>query len=58
MLEKKPKSVDELNMVIETFTREVSSDTLLRVSDGFMKRAAFCVQEEGGHFGHILKLTK
>ena len=56
MLEKKP--VDELKMVIETFTREVSSDTLLRVSDGFMKRAAFCVQEEGGHFGHILKLTK
>ena len=48
----------ELKMVVETFTREVSSDTLLRVSDNFMKRAAFCVQEKGGHFEHILKLTK
>ena len=44
----------ELKMVVETFTR----DTLLRVSDNFMKRAAFCVRENGGHFEHILKLTK
>ena len=58
MLEKKPKTVEELKMVVETFTKEVSSDTLLRVSDNFMKRAAFCVQEKGGHFEHILKLTK
>ena len=58
MLEKKPKTVEELKMVIETFTREVSSDTLLIVSDNFMKRAAFCVQEKGGHSKHILKLTK
>ena len=58
VLEKKPKTVEELKMVVETFTREVSSDTLLRVSDNFMKRAAFCVQEKEGHFEHILKLTK
>ena len=38
--------------------QEVSSDTLLRVSDNLMKRALFCVQEKGGHFEHILKLTK
>ena len=46
MVEKKPKSVEELEMAIETFTIEVSSIAQLRVSAEFKKRTGFCVQEE------------
>ena len=38
--------------------RKLYKRSFLRVSDNFMKRAAFCVQEKEGHFEHILKLTK
>ena len=53
--EEKPKTVEDLKEVVETFSRSIQKETLWKVADNFMKRVQFCFDENGGHFQHLLK---
>ena len=56
--EEKPKTVEDLKEVVETFSRSIQKETLWKVADNFMKRVQFCFDENGGHFEHLLKKSK
>ena len=58
VFDKKPKSLEELKLIVENFAKGISQDTLLRVADNFCTRAKLCIQEEGGHFEYLLKKKK
>ena len=58
VFDKKPKSLEELKLIVENFAKGISRDTLLRVADNFCTRAKLCIQEEGGHFEYLLKKKK
>ena len=52
---KKPKTLQELKAIVENFATRITKDTLLKVADNFMKRVKLCLDENGGHFEHLLK---
>ena len=56
--DKRPKSLNQLKLIVENFAREIPRETLFKVADNFRTRAEFCLQEAGGHFQHILKKKK
>ena len=51
----KPKSIEELKNVVERFAKGQKMETILRAANNFVKRAKLCVEQEGGHFEHLLK---
>ena len=48
--DKRPKSLNQLKLIVENFAREIPQETLFKVADNFCTRAEFCLQEAGGHF--------
>ena len=51
----KPKSIEELKNVVKRFAKGQKMETILRAANNFVKRAKLCVEQEGGHFEHLLK---
>jgi len=49
-----PQTLDELKANIENEIRNISSETLIRVSDNMIRRVELCLENGGGHFQHLL----
>ena len=52
---KKPKTIPELKKVVEDFFNNLGPDFIKNCVLNIKKRAQLCVQEQGGHFEHLLK---
>jgi hypothetical protein len=51
---KKPKTIPELKKVVEDFFNNLGTDFVKNCVLNIRKRAQLCVQEQGGHFEHLL----
>ena len=51
----KPKTIAELKKVVEDFFNSLGPDFIKKCVLNIRKRAQLCVQEQGGHFEHLLK---
>ena len=51
---RKPTTVDELFNVVKRFSEEHRENVLHSVALNVLKRANLCVQQNGGHFQHLL----
>lgn len=49
-----PHTIDELKTAITRTVQEVTPEILKRVSQNMRKRVQLCLQENGGHFEHLL----
>ena len=50
----KPKTIQELKNVVENFFSSLDSDFIKKCVLNIKKRAELCLQEDGGHFEHLL----
>ena len=50
---KKPETIPELMSVVEDFAKSLSK--VRRMVQNIRKRAQICVDQNGGHFEHMLK---
>ena len=50
----RPQTKDDLRRNITAEINNIDIDMLRRVSNNMVKRATMCLQEEGGHFQHLL----
>ena len=46
----RPKSLNQLKLIVENFAREIPRETLFKVADNFRTWTEFFLQEAGGHF--------
>ena len=51
----KPKTIPALKKVVEDFFNNLGPDFVKKCVLNIRKRAQLCVQEQGGHFEHLLK---
>ena len=51
---RQPSNIEELKNIVEEFASGVSEEFLRKIARHTRKRAALCVQEQGGHFEHLL----
>ena len=53
----KPKTLEELTTTVENFFEQLGQDENLvrKIVGNILKRAEICVQQEGGHFEHLIK---
>jgi hypothetical protein len=49
-----PRTIPELQRSVEEFASSVGEDQLRRMARHTIKRAALCIQGNGGHFEHLL----
>ena len=56
--DERPKSLNQLKLIVENFAREIPRETLFKAAHNFRARAEFCLQEAGVHFQHLLKKKK
>ena len=52
--DEKPSNLDELKATVQRFFDSLSPDFVKKCVANIRKRATFCVQENGGHFEHLL----
>ena len=52
--DEKPSNLDELKATVQRFFDSLSPDFVKNCVANIRKRATFCVQENGGHFEHLL----
>ena len=50
----RPRTLDELKDAIMTECQKITSETLNRVKDSFIKRIDACINAEGEQFEHLL----
>jgi len=50
----RPRTLDDLKDAIITECQKITTETLIRVKNSFIKRIDACVQAEGGQFEHLL----
>jgi hypothetical protein len=50
----RPRTIQDLRANITTDINNIDRDTLRCVSENAVKRANMCLQEEGGHFQHLM----
>ena len=50
----RPRTLDDLKDAIITECQIITTETLIRVKDSFIKRIDACIQAEGGQFEHLL----
>jgi hypothetical protein len=50
----RPRTIQDLRANITTEINNIDRDTLRCVSENTVKRANMCLQEEGGHFQHLM----
>ena len=50
----KPKTLKEMREVVDNFAASMGEDFVRRIVANVLKRAKLCVQEEGGHFEHLM----
>ena len=50
----RPRTLDDLKDAITTECQEISTETLNRVKDSFIKRIDACINAEGEQFEHLL----
>jgi hypothetical protein len=49
-----PQTLDELKVKIENEIKNISSETLIKVSDNMTRRVGLCLENGGRHFQHLL----
>jgi hypothetical protein len=49
-----PRTLVDLKLNIEEAVKKITAETLLRVSRNMCQRVNLCLQENGGHFQHLL----
>lgn len=49
-----PGTIDELKLAITNYTNSITRETLVKVFDNKIKRVNLCIQQNGGHFQHLL----
>ena len=50
----RPSSIDNLKIAIREALALIDQDTLSAVTANFEKRIELCIQQQGGHFEHLL----
>ena len=50
----RPRALDDLKDAIATECQRISTETLIRVKDSFIKRTDACIIAEGEQFEHLL----
>ena len=50
----RPRTLDDLKDAIITECQKITTETLIRVKDSFIKRIDACIQPEGEQFEHLL----
>ena len=51
IIKKKPKTLKEMREVVDNFSTPLDADFVRR---NVLKRAKLCIQEQGGHFEHLM----
>ena len=51
----KPKTVAQLKDCVNEFAASLSVQDVRKMTDNILKRAKYCIAEEGAHFQHKLK---
>ena len=46
-----PQTVDELKSVVEDWAANIREDELHKMAHNIKKRAQYCINADGGHFG-------
>ena len=52
--EKKPKGRDEIIRVVNEYAASLSEELIRSMTNNIIKRARLCVDQNGGHFEHLL----
>ena len=52
--EAKPETIEELKVVVENFFSSLSKDFVKDCCLNIKKRAQLCINQNGGHFEHLL----
>lgn len=52
--EEKPESIQNLVQCVQDFAEGYSQETIHKVCKNVLKRATICLQNEGGHFQHLM----
>ena len=51
---RKPNNIDTLKEAIREILSSIDQDTMAAVIANFEKRVNMCIQQQGGHFEHLL----
>jgi hypothetical protein len=49
-----PQNLEELKLNINNEICNISTETLMKISDNMVRRNKLCLQVNGGHFQHLL----
>lgn len=53
--QEQPESIEDLIQCVKTFAATYATSIIRKVADNVLKRAALCLNNNGGHFQHLLK---
>ena len=56
--EKQPTNIRELKAAVEEFNASLTEADVRKMCANMLKRAWYCLQQDGGHFEHLLKKGK
>jgi len=49
-----PKTLDQLKINIDYEIKNISTESLIRTSNNMIRRVGLCLDQNGGHFQHLL----